>query len=218
VPLIAAGMWSQRKDWRVLVASGGWLVIYLIMTLVFPFQGARGGFFHAGAGFQPLFWSLVPAGLLAFINWGTRKRNWESQRALSVFIAGIFGLVIIVTGFVTWRRINHTNLSAPAWGRAELAYQEVEIFLQDIAVPSEAIVMVNNPPGYYAMTGRQAIVIPDGDLATSLHAGEDFQASYLILEENHPDGLVEIYQHPGDYPGLQYLGAVKQMHIYMIEQ
>jgi hypothetical protein len=218
VPLIIGGLWSQRKDWCVIVGIGGWLANFLIMSLVFPFQGARGGFFHAGAGFQPLFWALVPAGLLAFIDWGSRKRNWEVRQALNVFAAGIIGIVIIMTAFLTWQRVIGPNRSDPTWGRAELAYQNVEAYLVDLDVPPEAIVMVNNPPGYFAMTGRQAIVIPDGDLQTSLRAGKDFQASYLILDENYPHGLGEVYQHPGHYPGLHYVDTLEQMQIYLLEK
>ena len=218
VPLILSGLWLQRKEWCVLVGSGGWLANFLIMTLVFPFQGARGGFFHAGAGFQPLFWALVPTGLLAFINWGSRRRNWNSRQALNVFVVGIIGFVIIMTAFLTWQRIIGSNRSESVWGKAALAYPGVESFLDALAVPSEAIVMVNNPPGYFAMTGRRAIVIPDGDLQSSLRAGRDFEASYLILDENHPAGLSGVYQHPGDYPGLRYVDTIEQMQIYLLEQ
>ena len=217
-PLIVAGMWSKRIDWRVFVGASGWLVSYLAMTLIFPFQGARGGFFHAGAGFQPLFWALVPAGLLVFINWVSRFRNWEFKRALKLFAGGVVGLAIIMTVFVTWQRVIGDNRAAPNWGINELAYQEVEGYLDALDVPSEVVVMVNNPPGYYAMTGRQAIVIPDGDLQTALLAARKYQASYLILDENYPQGLGEIYLNPGNYPGISYLETIQQMQIYLLNR
>ncbi len=217
-PLILVGMWAKREDWRVSVGASGWLVSYLAMTLIFPFQGARGGFFHAGAGFQPLFWALVPAGLLVFINWVSRFRNWEVKRALNLFAGGVVGLAIIMTVFVTWQRVIGDHRSAPNWGIKELAYQEVEVYLDDLDVPSEVVVMVNNPPGYYAMTGRQAIVIPDGDLQTTLLAARKYQASYLILDKNYPQGLGEIYLNPGNYPGISYLETIQQMQIYMLDR
>ncbi|MEE9189134.1 MAG: hypothetical protein V3U36_07185 [Anaerolineales bacterium] len=217
-PLIVAGMWSKRLDWRVCVGASGWLVSYLAMTFIFPFQGARGGFFHAGAGFQPLFWALTPAGLLVFINWVSRFRNWEHKRALKLFAGGIVGLAIIMTVFVTWQRVIGDNRAAPTWGINELAYQEVEVYLDNLDVTSEVVVMVNNPPGYYAMTGRQAIVIPDGDLQTALLAARKYQASYLILDENYPQGLGEIYLNPGNYPGISYLKTIQQMQIYIIDR
>jgi hypothetical protein len=68
LPLIVFGMWFRRTDWRVGLGVLAWFAIFLVMTILFPFQGARGGFFHSGATLQPLFWALVPAGLMAFIN------------------------------------------------------------------------------------------------------------------------------------------------------
>jgi hypothetical protein len=218
LPLILTGLWTKRSDWRVILGSGGWLVIFLIMTLIFPYQGARGGFFHAGAGFQPLFWALVPVGLIVFTNWVARKRNWEASRALKMFAVGTIILVFIVTAFVTHQRIRGSNQLASSWGATELAYQEVEDYLEDFGVDSGAIVMVNNPPGYYAMTGRQSIAIPDGDLQSALQAGTDFQANYLILDENFPRGWGEIFKNPGDYPGLKYLNTVNQMQVYYLVQ
>jgi len=218
LPLILGGMWAKRSDWRVILGSCGWLVTFLIMTLVFPFQGARGGFFHAGAGFQPLFWALVPVGLVIFTNWAAQKRNWESSRTLKMFAAGIIILVFVVTVFVTRQRIMGSDQLASTWGATELAYQEVEAFLEDFGVDPGAIVMVNNPPGYFAMTGRQSIAIPDGDLRSSILVGNDFRASYLVLDENYPRGLSEIFQNPGDYPGMKYITTVSQMQIYLLEQ
>jgi predicted Rossmann fold nucleotide-binding protein DprA/Smf involved in DNA uptake len=67
------------------------------------------------------------------------------------------------------------------------------------------------------VTGRQAIVIPDGDLDTALRAAEKYDARLLILDQNYPQGLEEIYQEPGDYPGLRYLETIADMHIYLME-
>jgi hypothetical protein len=216
LPLIVFGMWFRRTDWRVGLGVLAWFAIFLVMTILFPFQGARGGFFHSGATLQPLFWALVPAGLMAFINWGVRRRRWDPVLALRVFSAGLIGLVIIVTILVTWQRLNGRNQSKPAWGGVELAYREVGAFLDSSGTSKESIVMVNNPPGFYAMTGRQAIVIPNGDLANTLLAGNHYEAEYLILDENHPKGMVDLYSNPRDLPGLLYLDSVENMHIFKI--
>ena len=78
--------------------------------------------------------------------------------------------------------------------------------------------MVNNPPGYFAMTGREAIAVPDGDIDTLLLAAEKYNASYLILDENYPKGLREYYQFPRDIPGISYLGMIEEMQLYLIDQ
>jgi hypothetical protein len=218
LPLMLAGMWVNRKDWRVSLGILAWIGIFLTMTLVFPFQGARGGFFHAGAALQPLLWALVPAGLVVFISWGERTRKWNSARALKVFGYSCVGFVIIITFIVTWKRLGREVLVDPGWGKTERTYQLVEVHLVDQGISPEAVVMVNNPPGYNAMTARRAIVIPNGDLETSIQAGKMYGADYLILDENYPQELGDLYINPGDQPGLIYLDSIEQMHIYMFEQ
>jgi hypothetical protein len=217
LPLILVGLWIKRKDWRVVIGGLGWLATFLAMTIIFPFQGARGGYFHAGAGFQILFWALVPVGLERFIEWGRQKRDWSPDLAQVKFGIGIIGLTILVTGFVSWQRLIGDSGAESAWGAKSHTYEQVETYLKDYHAASEDIVMVNNPPGYFAVTGRQAIVIPDGDLDTALRAAEKYDARLLILDQNYPQGLEEIYQEPGDYPGLRYLETIADMHIYLME-
>lgn len=216
LPFILVGGWNKRRDWRVILGVSAWLITFLIMSLAFPFQGARGGFFHAGAGLQPLFWALVPVGLSIIVNWIAKKRDWESPRAVWMFAVGTVILMVIMTAFVTGQRLIGSDKSTSAWGSTELTYQEVEAFLNNQGVSTDAIVMVNNPPGYYAMTGRPSIVIPHGDLDSALLAGKNFQASYLLLDQNYPQGLEQIYQDPRDYPGLQYVDTINQMQIYFL--
>jgi hypothetical protein len=218
LPLMLGGIWVNRKDWRVSIGILTWCVIFLTMTVVFPYQGARGGFFHAGAALQPLLWALVPAGLMAFISWGERSRNWDTGRALKVFGYGSVGLAIVITFFVTWQRLGRGVLADPGWGKTARTYQLVEELLVKLDVSPEAIVMVNNPPGYYGMTGRGAIVIPHGDIMTPLQAGKKYGAGYLVLDENYPEGLEELYTNPEDQPGLIFMDSIEKMHIFKFEQ
>ncbi len=217
-PMILVGIWAKRTDWRVILAVCGWLVTFLMMTFVFSHQGARGGFFHAGAGFQPLFWALVPSGLIVITKWAANTRNWEIERALRMFASGTVIIIILITVVVTRQRLLGSSQYASAWGSIAFAYQEVESYLVKNGIGDEEIVMVNNPPGYYAMTGRQSIVIPHGDLNSVLLAGKNYQANYLILDENYPQGLEEIYKYPGDFPGMQYMDTINRMQIYSIGQ
>lgn len=213
-PLIILGMWSRRKDWRVGLGALAWLTIFMVMTLIFPYQGSRGGFFHSGAALQPLFWSLVPVGLMYLINWGKRIRGWNSIQAIRALSVGVISIMIIVTIFTTWQRIFGRYGMRPAWGAVELTYREVGKYLDSIDSSNEAIVMVNNPPGFYALTGRKAIVIPHGDLSVTFQAGKHYEASYLVLDENHPKDLVDIFTNPRDLPGLRYLDNVANMQIF----
>lgn len=217
-PLVVIGMWLKRRDWRVSLGALTWLLIFLVMTVVFPYQGARGGFFHASAALQPLFWALVPVGLSAFITWGVNNRKWDEKRALKVFAAGLVVIIIVVTVFTSQQRITGRGESAPAWGETEELYKQVELHLEGLEVPRSAVVMVNNPPGYFAMTGRGAIVIPHGDLAATIHAGNKYDASYLLLDENHPQGLKDLYENPRNLPGITYIDNLGIMRLFYIEK
>lgn len=217
LPLILSGMWVWRQDWRVSLSAAGWALILLMMTLVFPFQGARGGFFHAGAAFQSLFWGLVPAGLAAFVSWGQRKRGWSGDTAAVRFSAGIIIGVFLITGFLAWQRLSGASDVAGPWSAKSEAYAQVEAYLMKQGALPDQVVMVNNPPGYYAVTGRQAIVIPHGGLQAAQSAADKFEVSYLVVDENFAQGLDALYQEPGDYPQLRYLGSSASMQVYRLE-
>lgn len=213
-PLVIWGLWRLRRDRRIWLPLLGWALIFGLMTLAFPFPGARGGFFHSGAALQILFWAVVPVGLEAFIDWMSAKRNWEPLRSRRVLFGGIVLLVAFVTGVVSYQKVIGADPANPIWGSANQTYVQVEAELQNLGVDSRVVVMVNNPPGYYLVAGRPAVVIPDGELATTMQAAQAYQAAFLLLDQNYPDGLADIYNQPGDRPGLIYLGTVDGTQIY----
>jgi len=53
-PFIIVGAISFRKDERVRLAGLAFLILFLVMSFIFPFAGSRGAFFHAGAALQPM--------------------------------------------------------------------------------------------------------------------------------------------------------------------
>ena len=78
--------------------------------------------------------------------------------------------------------------------------------------------MAINPPGYHASTNRSAIAIPDGDIFTSLEVAKKFGATYLVLEEDHPVRLNELYQNPHlEVTGIRFLATVDHTYLYIFE-
>jgi hypothetical protein len=215
-PLIMAGAWRMRHDRRVRLGGLAWGMLFLGMTLVFPYPGGRGGFFHAGAALQPFFWGLVPAGLESLLAWGDRQRGWNARVARPILGGGLVGLTLLLTGLTTWSRVIGHDQSVLAWGKAEASYLRLEQDLQSLGANPEDIVVINNPPGYQVMTGRAAIVIPDGDEKTSLAVAQRYRGRYLLLEQNHPAGLDDLYRNPGDRPGLHYLKTDEGVHIFEV--
>jgi len=218
-PLILIGAWQMRSSLVVRVAVLMWLVVFSLMTLVFPFQGARGGFFHAGAAFQPLFWALAPTGLDASLAWLAKRRRWNLAGARRVFVPGVILLAALLTAITAWTRL----LNPPLGSSAAPIYQEVEAYLLQQGASKEDIVMVNNPPGYFVASftpeggGRPAISIPYGDLEMVRQVANTYQARYLLLEFNQLTGEDDLYHQPGDRLGLEYLQQVAGVQIYRFQ-
>jgi hypothetical protein len=75
-------------------------------------------------------------------------------------------------------------------------------------------VMVRNPPGYYLMTGRSAIVVPYGDEETMAAAANRYGAKYLVIEAVGAAGPIKTVYDNKDSPHLKFLGDLDGTHIY----
>ena len=53
--------------------------------------------------------------------------------------------------------------------------------------------MTGNPPGFHYHTGLPAIVVPNEPPDRLLIAARQYGASYLILDENRPPPLADLY-------------------------
>lgn len=218
-PLIVAGGWRYRKHPLIKLGLSTWLSLFVTMTVLFPQIGARGGFFHAGAALQPLMWALAPAGLAEFIGWGVTKRNWKPSQAFAVFRTGLILLAVMLSGLIFVQRVIGDDSSRPQWNRSYQHYRSLETALIDIGAGEGEIVMVNNPPGYYLAATRPAIPVPGGGESALLSAAIKYGAAYVLLEENYLGSAVNnLYQEPGDRPGLEYLGTEENTRIYRVEQ
>lgn len=195
LPMILWGGWRLRSDRRVQISCVLWVGTLALMTVVFPFAGSRGGFFHAGAAVQPMFFALVPVGFDALIEWGVRKRNWKTERAWRMFTPALVVLAAIFSLGLFYMRVIGSGPVA-VWQKDAQVSGQINAELQRLNVSSNTIVMINNPPGFFVATKRPSIVIPDGGPSDALLAGRHFGASVLILELNHPDGWNAAYSQP----------------------
>ena len=90
--------------------------------------------------------------------------------------------------------------------------------LQEIDIPEDQIILINNPPGFFLASQRPSVVIPHGDVDTLLNVAGLYHASYIILELNHPRDLNELYLHPDNAVGLDLLWSDGQTHIFFVEE
>lgn len=217
LPLIGFGFWHLRKDRRIQLAVLAWLLTLAVMTVVFPFAGARGGYFHSGAAIQVVWWALAPVGLERVIAWGSRKRGWNGVQAGKVFRSGLVTLSILITAFVVYGRVIGGG-GGLVWGRENITYSQIKTFLASQGMVGDAVVIVANPPGFYLASGNPAIAVPDGDVNSIFQVAERYGAKYLVLEfGSTPRGLALIYDHPLEQTGLNYLGNVGGAQIYEIQ-
>jgi hypothetical protein len=211
-PFILIGLWLLRKDFRIRLALLAWSLLLLVMTLVFPFAGARGAFFHSGAALQPIWWAIAPIGLEAVVAF-VRRRGWFDDRAYVVFRASLVGIAILMTAVIFVTRV------LPGWEREDGHYAAVENLLDELGVDDDAIVIVRNPPGYHIVTGRSAIAIPASGIPSILEVAARYQGRYLILEpEGTSEELRALYDDPDQIPAFNYLGETDGNRIFEIIQ
>ena len=216
LPLALTGAWRLRSAWLVRLGSSMWLVTLLVMTLIFPLAGSRGGFLHSGAALQPLIWALSAEGLAGFVEIGVRWRNWKTPRALAGFgLIAVLIASVMTLGIAASRLIGEGGKSP--WQASADTYQAVGKALEDLSINMAEPVLVNNPPGFYLATGRPALAIPNGDLGTLAQVARRYHASILVLEENTVKDLRELYRLPGDRPGLKYLGSVQNTYLFRFD-
>ena len=212
-PFILAGLWQLRNDLRTKIAVTGWLILFAVMTIVFPFAGARGSFFHAGAAFQPYWWVAAPIGLDAIFA-AARRRGLFQDKHAPVFLQGILVLLaIFMTAYLV-----HFRVISSGWAKDDLIYPSVEELLRQKGLNPGDVVIVRNPPGYFIAAGGPAVALPFGDESTLLAVATKFGASYLVLEKGGTfESIQDLYDEPRSNPSFVYLGEVHEAKLYRIE-
>jgi hypothetical protein len=211
-PFILIGYWHLRHEVRTRMAATGWTILLVVMTLVFPLAGARGGFYHAGAAFQPFWWALAPLGLSRLVDALHRRNILTARNAGMVFQGSLVLISVLLTVVIVQVRILQ-----PGWQPEEELYVRVEQFLIEEGASPDAIAVVRNPAGYYLVSERPTIVMPPGGPETILALAKRYDAGYFVLE---PGGILEeyhqLYEEFDVNPSLEYLGDVEGARIYAI--
>ncbi|HSA99767.1 MAG TPA: hypothetical protein VLE49_03885 [Anaerolineales bacterium] len=212
-PFILIGLWRLRHELRTKIAVTGWLILLAIMTVIFPFAGSRGSFFHAGAAFQPYWWVAAPVGLEAVLEWA-RSRGQFKDRNAPYFLQGVLVLLSI---FMTAYLVNLRVISS-GWAQDDFIYPAVEEKFLDNGIKPGDVVIVRNPPGYFIASGRSAISLPFGDETIIQAVAEKYGARYLVLEKDGTfDAIQDLYDDPQGNPAFVYIGEVNEAKLYRVE-
>lgn len=213
LPFILIGLWQLRPDLRTRVAVTGWLILFAVMTVLFPFAGSRGSFFHAGAAFQPYWWVAAPIGLDSIISRARQRGQFNDEKA-PLFLSSILVLLaVLMTGYL----VNFRVVSG-GWARDDLVYPSVQKMLVEQGIYPEDVVIVRNPPGYFIASGSDSIALPFGDESTILAVAEKFNARYLVLEKRGTfESIQNLYDQPQSHPSFDFLGEINEAKLYRIE-
>ena len=212
-PIILIGLWQLRHELRTKIAVTGWLILFAVMTVIFPFAGSRGSFFHAGAAFQPYWWVAAPIGLDAVISWA-RGHGQFTDRNAPYFLQGV---LVLLAMFMTAYLVNF-RVIASGWAKDDFIYPSVEQTLLDNGISPQDLVIVRNPPGYFIASGRPSVSLPFGDESTILNVAEKFGAHYLVLEKDGTfDSIQDLYDNPQSNPSFMYIGEINEAKLYKIE-
>lgn len=211
-PFIVIGAWALRKDLRVRIAIFVWLTLFFVMNLVFPFAGSRGSFFHAGAAFQPVWFTAAVIGVDVLVL-KARKRGLFTPAAPRLFrISLILFMAALTVG------LSYVSLIENDWNQFRRTYVRVEqMLVENGAQPSDAVIVANSP-GYFVANGRSALIVPDENLESVRALAHRFGARYLVLEKTYyTDPMIPVYQNPENQLGLTYLGGFDEVRIFAIQ-
>ncbi len=209
-PFILIGIWIYRKDERIRLGILAWLALLFVMTLIFPYAGARGGFFHSGAALQPLWWTLAPPGLETLVI-AARKRNMFTPDAFKIFGGALVVIAILMTGVIITIRVLRN------WGEGEQSYPKIQAYLQQTGIQPGDIVMDRNPPGYYVMTGQPAIVVPYGNEASIYAVATRYDAKYVILEAAGAAGPIKSLYENKQSQHFRFMNEINGTRIFKVQ-
>jgi hypothetical protein len=133
-----------------------------------------------------------------------------TPEAFTVFRIALVGIAVLMTGLIVAIRV------LPGWGEGEQNYPRIEGFLKASGIVPGTVVMVRNPPGYFIMTGRPAIVVPYGDAVSIRAAAARYGAQYLIVETAGAAGPIKSVYEDTTGEFFDYLGDVDGTRIFRI--
>jgi hypothetical protein len=152
--------------------------------------------------------------MLKYAQWRKAPRPQELVRFMAL-LAVLIGALL--SGGITFQRVAGSQPGVWNWDASAEHYQLVEAELvRQGAQPGEAV-LVNNPPGYWLAGERPALVIPYGDPDMLLAAARRYQARYLVLEQNNPWQLADLFHARVVPPELEYLASVGSTRLYRIK-
>ncbi len=205
-PFALIGLWQLRRRIEMLPFFVYAALLYLAMTFAFTLPSWRGSMFHSASALLPCLAVAVPPGLDASVHWiARRRRTWNAAQAALVFRAGFVALAILLAVFLYAQGvfpIGGGSSDIPLWNLRDAEYPAIAQWLDENAGERD-VVMVVDPPSFYNVSHRRAIVIPTDNVDAVFQAAWRYGARYLVLQFDHPAPLDDLYRERVTIPGLR---------------
>ncbi|MCA9922241.1 MAG: hypothetical protein KC421_07710, partial [Anaerolineales bacterium] len=208
LPFVMVGWWQLGKTDRGGIRPFTFYLIalYVSMSLIFAFPGARGGLFHSSAALFPWAMALAAAGIPPTVQWVARwLSHWQPERAAPIF-AGLF----VVVAWVMSIGLGIVRTPEPT---ETAVYEQIGADL-----PADAVVMSGNAPGFYYHTDLKSVSVPNEPPDVLLSAAEAYHVTHLALDINHPLPLDALYTGEWRDGRIQLLNMYDDIKLYQINQ
>ncbi|NDJ77193.1 MAG: hypothetical protein GYB65_13135, partial [Chloroflexi bacterium] len=189
-PFALFGLWRRRSEPFLLGLMLYALGLHLAMTFVFAYPGYRGGLFHSASALLPFWAALGLLGVDETIAWAARKRRWPRAQAQAVFGGALVALAVVLSLGLTAARLDDWNNNGK--------------FYQDVAagLPSDAVLMVNDPPALYYHTGLSGVVVPNAEPTVIPEIAAQYGVTHLVLDVNRTSPFTDLFRGNETHPFL----------------
>jgi hypothetical protein len=168
-------------------------ILYLSMPLIFTFPGQRGSLLHSSTALWPWAMALSAIGIDLAVDWiATRRPHWQPGPAKRFFSVTLVALAFLLNLVVA--------LPQPLQQEAAVVYHQLGQQL-----PAGTIVMTGDPAGFHYHSGLPAIMVPYESPDLVLQAARRYGATYLLLDDQYPPTLAELYQGTPQFPGYHHI-------------
>ncbi|MBA4385939.1 MAG: hypothetical protein C0410_14465 [Anaerolinea sp.] len=193
-PIMLVGLWKTRKSTLTRLTLVMILGILAIMTIIFPYAGVRGGFFHSLSAVQVVLWSVVPLGLETIIEFGVKRRKWKTERSWKMFGPSLVVVVGIISAVIFAEKLTKGTESGIPWNETQDAFKAIELGIRSQTDDQVGVIMVNDPPGFTLATGRPSVMIPSGNPEALIEVSNHYEVRYLAINGERADFMMDLKQ------------------------
>lgn len=173
-PFAVAGWWALRRRTEAAAFLTYLLLLYGVMTLVFPFPGARGAMLHSSVALLPWLCVVTVFGIPAAVGWAAaRLPHWDPVVATRRFTGVFLGVSVGASVALVLQQAPQRDPEVAAYRALATA-----LYARDPA----AVPLVNNPPGWWYATGRPALQVPSNGPAAAAAVAARYGGTHLVLQ------------------------------------